>query len=230
MTLTIYDQFEQGSTLWHYARVGLPTASMFHVVMAKGVKDERSKTRQRYIDDLAAELITGEPTERYRNRHMERGHEWEPDAMAAYVQQTGHHIDTVAFVRSELIGASPDGLIGDDGIVECKTLTGGLMVALRCAPCVPATHLPQVHGLLMVTGRAWCDVCCYSPGFKPYIERVGREPPYIEELQRYLTPFQAELEQRVFDATDGEYTFKALRRLRDTQLQERLAEELGEAA
>jgi hypothetical protein len=227
----IYDQFQQNTDLWSLARLGLPTASCFSTVMAKGRSDSASKTRGKYISRLAAELYTGTPvTSGYTNAYMERGKLLEPEALALYART--HKVDHVGFVRNDElgvgpIGCSPDGLVGTDGGVEVKSLIPELMVDLLCAPAIPQEHLAQVHGCLLVTGRMWWDVAIYCPGFELYVERVGRETGWLDEIKRFLAPFQTELEQKILRLTKEEQTWKGLRKMRDAYLNERLAEEEG---
>src|SRR5437879_13785053 len=102
---------EQNSEEWLRARAGIPTASQFATVLAKG----EGKTRRTYMLKLAGEIITGEPMENFTNEHTERGHEQEPEARDLYAFQTGEGLYRVAFIRDGRKGASPDCLIGDDG-------------------------------------------------------------------------------------------------------------------
>ena len=231
ITITHYSQFEQGTELWLISRLGLPTCSCLNTVMAKGVKDERSVTREKYISRLTAELMTNVPTVTYKNDYMQRGNDLEDDALAAYAAQTGADIDHVAFIRNDEIklGCSPDGLIGKEGGVEAKVLIPELFVDLLCAPGVPQRHMAQVHGNMLVTGRKWWDVIMYCPGFEPYIERVGREHGWTEEIRKYLVEFQDALEARVLKATKGKYTWIGLREQCDRYIAERIEEVMPSA-
>lgn len=227
MTITTYTQFQQGSDCWLLARSGMPTSSCFKLMMAQGRKDQESVGRRRYLHRLGAELVTGKPTVTYRNTQMERGKLWEPDAMAAYISKTGATVDHVALVRNDTImcGASPDGLIGNDGAVEIKTMEQELMFGFLTAPGVPSEHMAQLQGLLWVTGRAWVDLVIYSPGFDLWVERVGRDDRYIEEMNRYRLAFQQELADAIFFVTDE--TINTWRKRHDQRIAERITEEGG---
>jgi hypothetical protein len=229
--IRIFNKFEQGTPLWFLARLGMPTASRFATVMAKGVGKQESKTRDKYQCELASELITGVPNEAYayKNHHMERGNEWEHDAILAYEL---NHPDTViehpAFVRNDDIGcgASPDGLIGSAGGVEIKTLLPWLMYRLLRTPGMMTEHEPQVQGSMWVTDRQWWDVVYYSPGFDLCVERIHRDNKYIDEMRKYVITFQDEMAASILAVTGQ--TMQTWRKRRDDQFVERMEEALTE--
>src|SRR5207244_1211176 len=102
----------QNSPEWLMRRLGLPTASVFDTIMAKGRDGGPSKTRRTLMFKLAGETMTGLPAENYSNGYMERGHEWEPEARNLYAMITGNQLEQVGFLRRGNVGASPDSLIG----------------------------------------------------------------------------------------------------------------------
>lgn len=196
--MQIYD-CEQGSDEWLKARLGIPTASEFHSVLAKG----KGLTRRTYLLKLAGELLTGEPMERYSNHHMERGKEMEAEARALYEFQTDHELTRVGFVRNEgiipdvVIGCSPDSLIGVDGALEVKTKLPHLQLEVLESGKVPSEHIAQCQGTLLVTGRSWVDFVSYWPKLPPFIKRVHRDEMYIAELRVELKLFDKELKNIV---------------------------------
>jgi hypothetical protein len=115
---------EQNSPEWLRARMGIPTASAFSDVLAKG----EGKTRRTYMLKLAGELITGEPMESFSNAHTERGHLLEEEARDLYTLQTGADIARVGFIRNGRAGCSPDSLIGEEGGLEIKTKLPHLLI------------------------------------------------------------------------------------------------------
>ena len=185
---------EQGSDAWLQARLGLPTASRFADVMAKG----EGKTRARYLHELAAETIrgTGEP-DGYSNAHMERGKAQEDEARQLYAFMTDCEPKQVGFIRNGRAGASPDSLIGDDGGLEIKTALGHIQIERLKTGKLPPEHRAQVQGNLWISERQWWDFVSYSPGLPPLIIRVDRDEAYIITLKYAVEAFNEELDALV---------------------------------
>jgi predicted phage-related endonuclease len=206
MSLQIFD-VAQNSDEWLRARMGIPTASAFSQVMAKG----EGKTRRAYMLKLAGEIITGKPMENFSNEHTERGHEFEPEARDLYCFQTGAELRRVGFVRNGNAGCSPDSLIGDDGGLEIKTKLPHLLLDVILKDKVPPEHVAQIQGTLWVTGRKWWDLAIYWPGVPLFRKRVARDETYIASLAREVAAFNAELDATIkaIRAYGGENTFVA---------------------
>lgn len=189
---------EQGSEEWFYARLGLPTASMFHVILG----DDEKVTRGNYLNRLAGEIITGMPAESYESAAMRRGKEMEGQARAAYTRRTGRDLKMIGLARNfsglKRCGASPDALIGFDGGLETKTMKPELMIPLleKGARMVPK-HRAQVHGNMWVTERDWWDLSIYYPKMPPYIVRVERDETYIRQISDAVERFNYDLKQLV---------------------------------
>lgn len=227
MALTFYREFQQNTPLWHMARMGMATASSFKTVMARGRGAQESKTRERYMLNLADELVRVQPCLGYRNQYMEDGIEMQADAMVAYlayapVTDVQHD---VAFIRNHslLAGCSPDALVGKHGGVEIKTLIGPLMAKLLLNPDVPPEHLPQIQGSMLITERQWWDLFIYCPGYPPFLRRIDRDEQACSEILRELRSFNLELESMVKHLT-GE-TLLTRRKILDQRLQECIEEE-----
>ncbi len=188
---------EQGSREWLEARMGMPTASQFSTVMAKGRGGGESKIRAKYLRQLAGEIITGEPMENYSNSHMERGKTMEAEARSAYEFITGNEAVEVGFIREGRAGASPDSLIGDDGLLEIKTKLPHLMIECYERGAIPAEHVAQVQGQIWVSGREWCDFVAYWPGMPLFTVRVERDPEYIGKIAAGVAAFNRELDEIV---------------------------------
>lgn len=189
---------EQGSADWHRVRSGIPTASEFHTVLAKG-KDGKSPslTRKTYLYKLAGEIITGEPAESYSNAHMERGKEMEAAAREHYAFITEADPELVGFITNGPKGCSPDALIGDDGMLEIKTKLPHLQIECLFRGDLPPEHRAQCQGALWVAEREWIDFCSYWPKMPPFIVRVTRDDAYIAELASAVDAFNAELAEIV---------------------------------
>lgn len=184
---------EQGSPEWIAARLGIPTASEFHSILAKG----QGKTRRTYMYKLAGERLTGEPMESYSNGHMERGKDMEDEARSLYVFQTDAELTNVGFIRNGDKGCSPDSLIGANGMLEIKTKLPHLQLDVLESDAVPGEHIAQCQGALWVAEREWIDFESYWPKLRPFIKRVYRNERYIATLKVAVDEFNEELNNLV---------------------------------
>ncbi len=180
---------EQNSPEWFAARMGIPTASQFATVMAKG----EGKTRRTYMMKLAGELITGEPMDSFSNEHTERGHKFEPEARDLYAFQTGAQLERVGFIKNGKAGASPDSLVGTDGGAEIKTKLPHMLAELILKDEFPPEHKAQIQGTLWISKRQWWDIAVYWPGMPLFVKRVERDEIYIQKIATEVDKFNAEL-------------------------------------
>lgn len=180
---------EQGTPEWYAARLGIPTASCFSDILAKG----EGKTRKSYLYQLAAEIITGEPGESFTSQAMERGKVMEDEARNLYAFVKGTPLTRVGFVENGGIGASPDSLIGSDGGLEIKTTNGELLVDILFKDEVPGKHVAQLQGNLWVTERDWWDLVIYWPKMPLFVKRVRPDKAYIATLKSEVARFSDDL-------------------------------------
>jgi hypothetical protein len=192
MQLQIID-CEQGSAEWFAARAGIPTASEFATVVAKGRGGADSKTRRAYMMKLIGERLTGQPMESYSNVHMERGKVMEDEARDLYAMLRDCEPQRVGFMRRGEAGASPDALIGTDGLLEIKTKAPHLQIETLLANRLPPDHIAQVQGQLWISGREWVDFVSYWPGLPLFVTRVPRDEQYIATLKVEVADFLAEM-------------------------------------
>lgn len=192
MTIEIFNM-TQGEPEWFQCRLGLPTASRFSDVMAKGA----GKTRRSYMLKLAAEILTGQPREEFPTPAMERGRAMEAEARDLYAFTRDIEIEQVGFIRNGQKGASPDGLIGTDGEVEIKTKRGDLLVELLLDGSFPNEHFWQCQGSLWVCEREWIDLVCFWPGLPLHVKRLYRDDGAIHELSTAIDRFNTELAEIV---------------------------------
>jgi hypothetical protein len=188
---------EQGSEEWIRARIGIPTASEFHTVLAKGRDGGDSKTRRTYMLKLAGELLTGEPMDSFGNVHTERGKELEPDARNLYAFMRDCEPQLVGFIRNGRKGCSPDSLVGNDGMVEIKTKLPHLQVDCLLANRVPPEHRAQCQGALWVAEREWIDFVSYWPTLPLFVVREYRDEEYLAKLAPAVDQFNEELAEMV---------------------------------
>ena len=196
MTVKIFD-CEQRSPEWWKCRSGIPTASQFATVLAKGRGGGVSKTRHTYLLKLAGERLTGEPMDSFSNQHMERGNAMEEQARNAYAFMRDADPVPVGFIRNGDAGASPDALLGDDGLLEIKTAMPHLLIDILLKDKFPPEHWGQVQGQLWVSGRQWCEIVIYWPGLPLFVRRAPRDEDYIKGLSAEVARFNAELAEVV---------------------------------
>jgi hypothetical protein len=183
----------QGSDEWFRARMGLPTASQFATVMAKGKGGGESKTRKAYMHKLAGEILTGEPMDSFSNHHTERGHEMEPEARDLYAFLRDCEPQLVGFIRNGNKGASPDSLVDDDGAVEIKTKLPHLQIDCLLCGDVPPEHKAQCQGILWVAEREWIDFVSFWPNLPLHVHREHRDEEYIAKIAAAVDQFNDEL-------------------------------------
>ena len=200
----------QGTDDWLQERCGIPTASNFDLVMA----GKSTKGRQNYLWTLALERVNGKPFETFKSKDMERGNLLEPLARFEYMAKTRRVVKTSPFVRHPFLnaGASPDGLVGDDGLVEFKApkrhnhghvlkrtrMTNKDGILLTSIEQIPSDYRWQVIGQQACTGRTWTDFASFSDEFPPNaqfaIVRYERDEEKIKELEDGLAKFLDELD------------------------------------
>jgi hypothetical protein len=188
--MRVFEDIEQGSEDWHKARLGVPTASKFATVMAKG----EGKTRSEYMRKLAGEVLTGEPMESYSNAHMERGKEMEDEARKTYAFVNDVEPRRVGFILNGRKGGSPDSLIGDNGGLEIKTALPHIQIDRLLRGDLPPEHKAQVQGNIWVSEREYWDFVSYWPRLPLLTVRVYRDDIYIKQLSDEVDRFNDELE------------------------------------
>lgn len=191
--MEIFD-VEQGSEEWYALRRGIPTASMFSVLMAKG----EQKGRTTYLYKLAGERLCGENMENFTNAAMEHGKLIEPELLAHYTFVRDCEPMLVGFIRNGKCGCSPDALIGDDGMLEIKRAAPHILIPMRLKAMAdpnyfPPEHFAQCQGCLMVSDSKWCDLLVGYPKMKSLIVRTYRDEPYIQQLRDAIDLFDLEL-------------------------------------
>lgn len=183
----------QGTPEWLSERAGKVTASMISAVL---MKPETAGYRD-YQAQLVAEILTGKPQgSDYTNAAMAFGTEMEPLARSAYEAETGFSVDEVGFCQHPTIeraGASPDGLVGNSGLVEIKCPKVATHLAYLIAGVVPATYKNQMMWQMSCSGRDWCDFASFRPDLPEHLQlfiiRFKRDPERIKELETAVVAF-----------------------------------------
>lgn len=193
------EEIIQGSDAWKQLRLGRVTASRVADIVAK-TKSGYSTSRANYMAQLITERLTGVPAETFTNAAMIHGTETEPEARAAYEFYQGVTVEQVAFVshpKIEQAGCSPDGLVGDDGLLEIKCPQSATHLETLLGQAVPGKYETQIQFQMACTGRAWCDFVSYDPrmpeNMRLFIKRVERDNKRISELETEIAGFLLEL-------------------------------------
>ena len=199
---------EQRSEEWFAARLGKVTASRVADVIAK-TKTGYSTSRENYMAQLICERMTGGVAESYTNAAMQWGTDNEPLARAAYEAAKDVLVDEVAMIthpRIDAAGASPDGLVGDDGLVEIKCPNTATHIDTLMSQAVPTKYNTQMQWQMACTERQWCDFVSFDPRMPTelqlFIKRVPRDNDYIAMLEKEILSFLKELDEKVSKLND----------------------------
>lgn len=191
----------QGTPEWHKERAGHATASCFKHVLAK-IKTGEASVRRNYRFQLVTERLTGIVSEGFKSAAMQWGIDTEPRARIAFEARTGTVVRECGFLLHPTLawcGASPDGLIDDDGVAEIKCPEPQTHLEWLERGDIPSEHIPQIQGQLWVTGRKYADFISYDPRFpdhmRLFVVRVQRDDTYIAELEKQVSQFLLEVEQ-----------------------------------
>lgn len=194
---------EQRSPEWYAARLGHVTASRVADIVAK-TKTGYGTSRANYMAELICERLTGMQGASYASAAMQWGTETEPMARAAYEAKVGSLVIETGFVPHGSIpmaGASPDGLIGDDGLVEVKCPITATHIDTLLGQSVPGRYITQMQWQMACTGRKWCDFVSYDPRMPEkmqlFIKRIDRDTAAIAELEGEVVNFINELDRKI---------------------------------
>lgn len=197
MTLHTYPDIEQGTPEWRDLRRGIVTASTVGQLVTPGTLKTAANDKSRAAARaLIAERITGRSEPFFMSRDMERGHLDEPIARAHYAEHHAHGqpVTEVGFmVRDDWgypIGFSPDGLVGDDGLIEIKSRQQKKHLDTIIEDRVPPENMAQIQTGLLVTGRAWCEYLSWSGGMPMYPIRVTPDPAWQAAIVAAVETFE----------------------------------------
>lgn len=194
---------EQGSPEWFAERCGKVTASRVADVMAK-TKTGYSTSRNNYAAELICERLTGVTADRYSNAAMQWGTDNESSAKAAYMFMSDATIEDVGFVSHGSIvdfGASPDGLIETDGMIEIKCPNTATHIETLMGSSVEGRYITQMQSQMACTGRQWCDYVSFDPrmpvDMQLFIKRITRDDTHIAEIEKEVSAFIIELAAKI---------------------------------
>ena len=194
---------EQRSEEWFAARLGKVTASRIADVVAK-TKTGYGASRANYMGELICERLTGRSGDSYQNAAMVWGTEQEPNARAAYEAQTGNLVIETGFVPHPTVmmsGASPDGLVGDNGLIEIKCPNTATHIETLLGQSIPEKYRLQMQWQMACTGREWCDFVSYDPrlpeSMQLFIASLPADLALIQSIEAEVTKFLGEIDQKL---------------------------------
>lgn len=194
---------EQGTPEWHQLRCGKVTASRVADIMRK-TKSGVSASRQRYLGELVAERLTGAPTVGFKSADMEWGNANEDNARQFYAFMNDVTLETVAFVPHptiEMAGASPDRLVGADGLVEIKAPAIHTHIETLLTGEIEPDYQKQMCWQMACTGRQWVDFVSYEPrlpeNLRMFTKHVHRDEAAIKGMEAEVEKFLAEVEDTI---------------------------------
>jgi hypothetical protein len=192
---------EQGTLEWKELRCGIVTASRFADVMDFTKKGEGAG-RKKYRSEIICEILTGQPYPQYESWEMKWGKDQEPFARAAYEMQHDVLVETPGFVKHATIarfGGSPDGYVGDDGMIQIKCPNTTTHLNWMLAGTIPVEHAPQMIAEMAVYGREWCDFVSFDPRLPEHLQlfvrRWSRNERLIAGTEQEVVHFNAEVDQ-----------------------------------
>lgn len=194
---------EQRSPEWYAQRLGKATASRIADVVAR-TKTGPAASRMNYAAELVVERLIGTPAPNYVNGAMQWGTDHEAEALALYAEWQGVLVQPAEFVdHPEIVwsGASPDGYVDDDGLVEVKCPNTATHIETLLGGAIAGGHVVQMQWQMACTGRAWCDYVSYDPrlpaSMRLHVRRVDRDVSHIIELETEVAKFLDEIAERV---------------------------------
>ena len=197
------EMMDQGTEEWFTIRIGKVTASRVADVIAK-TKTGYSASRENYMAQLACERLTGQKGESFTNAAMQHGTETEPLARAAYEALHDVLVDEVGFVPHptiEMAGASPDGMVGEDGLIEIKCPNTATHIETLLSQTVPGKYNTQMQFQMACTGRSWCDFVSFDnrlpAELQLFVKRVPRDNMYIRLMEDEIVKFLNELDIKI---------------------------------
>lgn len=197
------DEVIQGTPEWAALRAGKVTASRVSDIIAR-TKTGYSTSRANYLAQLVAERLTGTPAETFSSPAMQWGTDTEPAARGAYEFMRDAEVIEVGFVHHPTIamsGASPDGLVGEDGLVEIKAPLTATHLDTLLGQSVPSKYVTQMQWQMASTGRRWCDFASFDPRLPAtmqlFVKRVHRDDVMIASIEKEVRAFLAELDDKI---------------------------------
>jgi len=199
------EDYPQGSDEWQAIRAGKVTASKITDIMAKSKSSGKPLAgRATYMGQLIAERLTGVKSDSFSSAAMQWGIETEPQAIAAYEFLNDVEIERIAFADHKTIdlsGASPDGLIGKDGLIECKCPNTATHIDYLISNKIPKKYIDQMQWQMACLNRNYCMFMSFDPRMPEHLNkliiRVERDDKYIQEMEIEVIKFNTEIDEKL---------------------------------
>ncbi len=186
--MIIYENIIQGTEDWHNVRLGKFTASKFSSLFAKDSTGEFQNLVNKVVFEKLIGESPGDFESEYVSNYMKRGNEFEPEARQFYELTKFRKVNEVGFIElNEWCGCSPDGLIGNKGMLEIKCLKYSTHINLCLSGKIIPKYHYQMQGQLWVAEREWCDFYVYHPKLKPFLKRVKRNEDDIAKIKQKIS-------------------------------------------
>ncbi|ASY45337.1 YqaJ-like viral recombinase [Sphingobium xenophagum] len=199
MTITYHPDVIQGGDEWLSMRLGLLTASEMRLILTPTLKIARNDKERAHTFEILAQRLTDYVEPRYVGDDQIRGHDDEIEARAQYAKHFAP-VQEVGFITNDVwgftIGYSPDGLVGDDGLIECKSRRAKYQVQTIAENEVPEEFILQLQTGLLVSQRKWIDFVSYSGGLPMFVKRVYPDPTIQAAIIDAATDFEQRVEER----------------------------------
>lgn len=197
MTITYFPEMIQGSDEWFAARCGLITAGSMKLILTPTLKMASNEKERQHLYELLAQRVTKYVEPSYIGDHMLRGMEDEIYARALYSEKYAP-VKEVGLVTNDqfgfTMGFSPDGMVGDDGMIECKSRMQKYQAQTFVENAVPEEYLLQIYTGMIITGRKWCDFISYCGGMPMFVKRVEPDPEITKIIIAGATAFEVRLQ------------------------------------
>ena len=195
----------QGSAEWKMARVGKVTASRVSDIVSKTKAGKPTAAYNEYMSEIVTEILTGQPVEFFMTKDMEWGTKTEPLAREVYEEQAFVEVAQVGIIDHPYLpraAASPDGLVGDDGLIEIKCPRTKTHVSTLISEEAPEQYIPQMQWQMACTGRVWCDFVSYDPrlpeAYQLFTKRVYRDQTLINKYEHEVRQFLTAVDNLIF--------------------------------
>jgi hypothetical protein len=216
MAVTYHTEFQQGSGLWMQQRCGMITASQMKFLLTPTLKSAQNGKERDYLYELLAQRATNHVEPQYISDAMLRGEAEETAARDLYSKRHAQ-VTPCGFITNDklgfLIGYSPDGLVGDDGLIEIKSRRQKFQAETIIANAVPAEFYVQVQAGLFISERRWCDFISYCGGMPMFVLRVFPNLEVHQAIAGAATAFEARLREKLKLYQDNAAKFASTPRL-----------------
>jgi predicted phage-related endonuclease len=218
--IVIRRDLTQGSEEWHAARIGLLTASELGLIVTPKLKIAANEKVRCHVYELLAQRVNGWTDDSFVSFAMARG--WEDEVMARFIySENVAPVEEVGFITNDewgfTLGYSPDGLVGDDGLIECKSRMPKYQAEVIISHAVPDEHVIQVQAAMLISGRKWCDYVSYSGGMPMAIIRVEPDERIQDAIVEAAEAFEKTLSEKMDEYLSALETMKRKGRYFETE-------------